>query len=577
MLVACRGNVHHQRWNPEQRGIASRIALLPYASLTFSHWGNAMGPARRRSSSRARWLGWLYRALVLLLVLLLGWGSPAVGEPTPSAAVQLDGRSLFQIWPSSSLSAEQRSSTINERLHRAVELGQPITVEVQQSNNLPVLSLNGSTLLTITERDVQEGLTSSEQAALWRRVLERALLTARQERRPEHLKAMLPLVVSLLLTALALTWILHRLCLRFFPQAWRPAANLGDRHARNGRFLVRSTLAVLQGAVWLGVTAAIGNLFPASRRFGAWVLHATTGWLDAPFLPLGERSYSLLDAVILLSLFVLLTQAVGLLQRLLRRRVLRHTGMSLGGQEAVAFVARYGLLFIGTLVLLQLWGLDLTSLALFASVLGVGVGLGLQGISKNVLSGLIIIFERPIQVGDFVEIGDLQGTVLRLGLRCTEVVTLDRISIIVPNSDFLESRVVNWSHGSPISRLRVPVGVAYGSDTTAVRDALMASCRGQTAILRDPPPQVFFSGFGDSALNFTLMVWIRDPIHQYDIISDLNYRIEAILRQKEITVPFPQRDLHLRHGDLRISLPPTLEAGLQALVDQHTPPTSPER
>jgi small-conductance mechanosensitive channel len=287
-----------------------------------------------------------------------------------------------------------------------------------------------------------------------------------------------------------------------------------------------------------------------------------------PLLPLGARSYSLLDVVILLALLLLLIRAVGLVLGLLRTRVLRYTGLSLGGQEAVAFLTRYGLLFFGALVLLQLWGLDLSSLTLFASVLGVGVGLGFQTISKNLLSGMVIIFERPIQVGDFVEIGDLQGTVQKLGLRSTVVETLDRIAIIVPNSEFLDSRVVNWSHGSPVSRLQVPVGVAYGSDTTAVREALIAACEGRRSVLRDPPPQVFFSGFGDSSLNFTLLVWTSEPRRQYEIKSDLNFRIEALLRQRGITVPFPQRDLHLSGESLELRLSPELEARLTPPRDQ---------
>ncbi len=378
---------------------------------------------------------------------------------------------------------------------------------------------------------------------------------------------MLPVALGFLLAATGLHLLLRRLWQRRFPRALAPLAMDGERSDRSSRFLLRVALLLLQTGVWVGTTAAVMNLFPASRRLSAGAVAGAEGLLTVPFLPLGARSYSLQDVVVLVLLFVALTQAVGVLQSLLRKRVLRYTGMSAGGQEAVAFVARYGLLVVGTLVLLQLWGLDLTSLTLFASVLGVGVGLGLQGISKNFLSGLIIIFERPIQVGDFVEIGDLQGSVVSLGLRSTKVTTLDGVTIIVPNSEFLESRVVNWSHGSPVSRLQVPVGVAYGSDTTAVREALIAACHGNAGVLVKPPPQVFFSSFGDSSLNFTLLVWTGEPRRQYEIVSDLNFRIEALLRQHGITVPFPQRDLHLGGEGLQIQLSPSLEAGLQALVD----------
>ncbi|WP_087069338.1 mechanosensitive ion channel family protein [Cyanobium sp. NIES-981] len=493
------------------------------------------------------------------------------GQATP-APIVLDGRTLFSLWPSRNLSAAQRSSTVNSRLEEAVAAGRPVSVQVGEVNHLPVLRLNDRTLVTVTERDVPEGLEAREQAEQWQGQLQQAIARARQERSPEHVARMLPRVLAILLGALGLHILLLRLWRRWCPKALAPLPTEGERSDRSNRFLLRSTLLLLQTVVWLGATALVMDLFPLSRRLSAGVLEATRRWLSAPFLPLGSRSYSLQDVVVLVLLFVALAQAVGMLQSLLRRRVLRYTGMSEGGQEAVAFVARYGLLLVGTLVLLQLWGLDLTSLTLFASVLGVGVGLGLQGISKNFLSGLIIIFERPIQVGDFVEIGDLQGSVQSLGLRSTKVTTLDRVTIIVPNSEFLESRVINWSHGSPVSRLQVPVGVAYGSDTAAVREALIAACRDNPAVLKAPPPRVYFSSFGDSALNFTLLVWTREPKRQYETVSDLNFRIEALLRERGITVPFPQRDLHLNHGNLQIRLPPAVEAGLQALVERQQPP-----
>ncbi|MFQ6537682.1 MULTISPECIES: mechanosensitive ion channel family protein [Aphanothece] len=536
-----------------------------------------MRSARPRLGPRPPGLVPLLAALLTLALALAPLWSEAgttaaraqSAEPaTASAPVVLDGRTLFRIWGSRHLTAEQRSSTVNQRLEDAVASARPVSLEVRQSNNLPVLELNGRTLVTVTERDVPEGLEAREQAELWQRQLNQAIATAQRERSPEHLVRMLPVVLAILLGGLGLHVVLRRLWRRWYPKALAPLPTEGESSDRSSRFLLRSLLLLLQSGIWLGAAALVTNLFPLSRRLGAGLLEATRSWLEAPFLPLGARSYSLQDLVVLVLLFVALAQMVGLLQSLLRKRVLRYTGMSEGGQEAVAFVARYGLLLVGTLVLLQLWGLDLTSLTLFASVLGVGVGLGLQGISKNFLSGLIIIFERPIQVGDFVEIGDLQGSVESLGLRSTKVTTLDRVTIIVPNSEFLESRVINWSHGSPVSRLQVPVGVAYGSDTGAVREALIAACRDNPAVLKAPPPRVYFSSFGDSALNFTLLVWTREPRRQYEIVSDLNFRIEALLRERGITVPFPQRDLHLSTGNLRISLPPAIEAGLQALVER---------
>jgi small-conductance mechanosensitive channel len=378
---------------------------------------------------------------------------------------------------------------------------------------------------------------------------------------------MLPVSLGILGVAFLLQrllWLLWRRLLRSAP------TQPGDRDTGSVQplggmdWLLHGVRVVLQLGIWLVAIRVIAGFFPATRRLISRLFEAVSVSLGSPFLPLGGRSYSVLDAVILVALFLVLVRGVAFLKGRLRTRVLQRTGIEPGSQEAIAFLLQYGLLFIGTLVLLQLWGLDLTSLALFASVLGVGVGLGLQGIAKNLISGLIIMFERPIKVNDFVEVGDLQGTVTRINLRSTEVVTLDRISIIVPNADFLESRVVNWSHGSPVARLRIPVGVAYGSDCQLVREALLEACQGFPDILAEPPPRVFFTGFAESSLDFQLLVWINQPRRQYEIRSELNFRIEALLRRHDLTIPLPQRDLHLRNEQIQVAFPSDLTDALMA-------------
>jgi small-conductance mechanosensitive channel len=241
------------------------------------------------------------------------------------------------------------------------------------------------------------------------------------------------------------------------------------------------------------------------------------------------------------------------------------TGLSRGSQETVAQIATYGIIFFGTIVVLQLWGLDLSSLTIFASVLGVGIGLGLQGIAKEFISGLVLIFERPIKVGDFVNVGELMGTVERISVRSTEIRTMDEVSIIIPNSRFLEGEVVNWTHHSPVSRLKVPVGVAYGSNLSVVRSALIDAAKEHTDVLAEPAPRVFFKGFGDNSLDFDLMIWIAEPRKQFLIKSDLYFRIEAILRHRHIEIPFPQRDLHIRSGSLPLEMSPQLAESLAQL------------
>jgi small-conductance mechanosensitive channel len=309
----------------------------------------------------------------------------------------------------------------------------------------------------------------------------------------------------------------------------------------------------------------ITDLFPQTRELSRKITDTIVGSLVSELIPLGNSSYSVLDLFILIGLFTGVLILARTTKKILRSRVLRLTGLNRGSQETVAQIATYGIIFLGTIVVLQLWGLDLSSLTIFASVLGVGIGLGLQGIAKEFISGLVLIFERPIKVGDFVNVGELMGTVERISVRSTEIRTLDELSIIVPNSRFLEEEVVNWTHHSSLSRLKVPVTVAYGSDLTAVRGALIDAAKEHPDVLAEPAPRVFFKGFGDSSLNFDLLIWTAEPQKQFRLKSDLYFRIEAILRHRNIEIPFPQQDLHVRSGSLPLEISPQLVESLAQL------------
>ncbi|QEY32672.1 mechanosensitive ion channel [Synechococcus sp. RSCCF101] len=472
--------------------------------------------------------------------------------------VVLDGRRLFQVWGSTPEIAERRAESVRSRLLQAAQAPDQPPISIRTINGLPVLQTNGSTLVTVTERDVPAGLEAMEQAKLWSGTIAQAFARYRLERTRPYILSRLPLAAAALLAALLAQIALGRIYRAVHRSDSTNAASGALRHPLR-RLASLVLLRLLQLAAWTVSLAWIADLFPQTRSLKRTFTSEAGGFLADPLLPFGQNSYSLLDVLILAGLFALVVHSANLLQRWIRRNVLGLTGMSVGSQEAVAFLIRYGILTLAAIILLQLWGLDLTSLTLFASVLGVGFGLGLQGISRNFLSGIVIIFERPIQVGDFVEVDDLQGTVRRLRLRSTEIVTLDGISIIVPNSEFLDTRVVNWSHGSPTSRLQIPVGVAYGSDTALVRDTLIRACEQESRVLNQPCPQVFFSRFGDSALEFTLLVWTERPMQQYEIISSLNYNIDRLFRANGITVPFPQRDLHLASSETLLRLAASLE------------------
>jgi potassium-dependent mechanosensitive channel len=309
-------------------------------------------------------------------------------------------------------------------------------------------------------------------------------------------------------------------------------------------------LLIPKFGLWLAAAVYVSEQVPALLRLRSMLSHVLVMSVTAPLFTVKDQGYTALNVLELPAVLAVLWVAVSGLTRFLKVHVLAATGMERGVQETVALLTRYTLTFLGAIVVLQIWGIDASSLTFVASVLGVGIGFGLQHLANNFVSGLVVSVERPIQPGDFVKVGEWMGTVERVGPRQTEIRTLDNISILVPNSRFLETEVVNWTHGDPVSRLHVPVGVAYGSDSARVRAALLEAARSHPDVLSDPRPRVEFRSFGDSALQFELHVWTLDPRIQFRLISDLNYRIEANLRRHKIQIPFPQRDLHLRSPQL---------------------------
>lgn len=309
-------------------------------------------------------------------------------------------------------------------------------------------------------------------------------------------------------------------------------------------------LLVPKTGIWLAVAAFVSAQIPALGDARHMFMHVVNMSLTSPLFTLNARGYSALDVLELPAVLALLWIAVSAITRVLKTHVLGSTRMERGIQETVALLTRYTLTFLGAIVVLQIWGIDASSLTFLASILGVGIGFGLQHLANNFVSGLVVSVERPIQLGDFVKVGEWMGTVEHVGPRQTEIRTLDNISILVPNSRFLETEVVNWTHGDPVSRLNLPIDVAYGSDTARVRAALLEAARSHPDVLRDPRPRVEFRSFGDSGLRFELHVWTLDPRNQFRLISDLNFRIEANLRRHKIQVPFPQRDIHLRSPQL---------------------------
>jgi small-conductance mechanosensitive channel len=268
-----------------------------------------------------------------------------------------------------------------------------------------------------------------------------------------------------------------------------------------------------------------------------------------PLFKLGDSQLTLASLVT----FVCVVVAVFVCERLLRRRLVRRflqrTHLHPSLQYGISKIGGYLFILLGFYIALKVVGIDLSSLAVVAGAIGVGLGFGLQNILSNFVSGLIILAERPISIGDRVEQGGVAGLVTKISLRSTTIVTNDNITIIVPNSDFVTQKITNWSYGDPKVRIRLPLGVAYGTDPERLRTLLVQVAHDHPLVLREPAPELFFNGFGDCALNFELGVWTREMASKpRRFRSDLYFAIERKLRENHIEIPFPQRDLHLRSG-----------------------------
>lgn len=406
---------------------------------------------------------------------------------------------------------------------------------------------------TVTQEDASAMLSPKLQAEIWKLKLNERFVQARAQRQPDYFSQNLWKVIAAPTVAAIAYWISGIFWREYLFKALRIATSDGTGNSRSTKkspftaanLFLNITLLLLRLGIWTYALLYVTNLFPTSRQRSHQAVSRLTSAFTNDTIPLGNNPISVLtifQTLLLVLLVVLLAQIIA---NAIKRRILQETGINRGVQEAIAVLLRYSFIFVGTIVVLQASGINLSSLTILASALGVGAGLGLQNIVKDIGSGLVLVFERPVQVGEFVQIGEQTGTVERIGARSAEIRTLDQISIIVPNSHFLEQEVVNWSHRNPISRIRIPVGVSYKSKPEEVRDLLLETGKAHNDVLNSPPPQVLFCKLGDSAFEFELLVWVSQPSRQFIIKSELLFDIVQAFRQHDIEVPYPQRDLHI--------------------------------
>ena len=290
----------------------------------------------------------------------------------------------------------------------------------------------------------------------------------------------------------------------------------------------------------LGITAQIGGINVA---FLIQVLSFE--------IPIGGENtqFTILNGIIVIGLTTGLIVGSGHLKRWMAREVFQKRGIDVGVTQAVTTITRYALVALGIVVILQANEIDLSALTVLAGAAGVGIGFGLQNIINNFFSGLIILFERPIKVGDRVDVGSIRGDVVKISARSTTIVTNENIAIIVPNSEFISQRVTNWSYTDKNVRIDVPVGVSYSSDPDEIRDILLEVATESDYVMKHPKPDVTFDEFGDSSLNFSLRVWTDEFATKPKVLrSHLNYDIARKFKERDVEIPFPQRDLHIRSG-----------------------------
>ena len=269
-------------------------------------------------------------------------------------------------------------------------------------------------------------------------------------------------------------------------------------------------------------------------------------WLNRPLLRLGDAQITGLGILMLLVAPILVIVLAGLLRKLLTRLLKKQGRIDSGVRNAIVSLSYYSFLVLGMAVTLDSAGFDMTSLAVFSGGLGIGLGIGLQDVARNFISGIVLLVARPVRPGDRIEFEGLEGNVEQIGTYSTRIQTVQDATVIVPNSKLTDSQIINWTHNAARRMLFVPVGVHYDSDLDLVQKLMLEAAERSPDIADRPAPEVFLKQFGDSSIDFEIAIWTETQVFRpRRLLSQYNVQIVKLFQENGVVIPYPQRDVHL--------------------------------
>ncbi len=275
--------------------------------------------------------------------------------------------------------------------------------------------------------------------------------------------------------------------------------------------------------------------------------------LRVPILEINNSAISVISILISVAAIIATLYVAKYIGRMINHALMKR-GVDSGIRDSIDKFSRYIILFLGVLLALDNLGISINSLAAVGAVLMVGIGFGLQNIAQNFISGIIILMERPIKVGDIIKVGSSSGRVIDIRVRSSVIQTRDDVTIIIPNSKVISEEVISDSYSGQQIRQHIGVGVAYGSPVEKVMTLLAQAALSHPKVMKEPPPKAIFSNFGDSSLDFDLRFWCMDLWTVETVCSDIRVEIDRLFRENKITIPFPQRDLHIVSGNDQTSI-----------------------